>query len=210
MKINIVFLQTEKEFTTEEKRKIKLFIETAVRKSEKLLDLKNKIINFTVYPRKGKYSTGITNRLDWIHSDIIKKFTEYDIESFIYHEMHHIAREIFAYSTSKPLLDILFAEGLATSFEIEQFPKKIPSHAKYTGDLVKKWLPEFKKQGLNSSNFDYYEWFWGGGGEKPKSLGYKIGTYLIDQIKKNHPNLTAAKLAKVKTKELLRLSKVKI
>lgn len=206
MKTNIIFLQTENIFSVSDKKQIKSFINIAARNSVRLLGLKNKLINFTVYPTKGKYSTGITNRPDWIHCDIIKNFTEYDIESFIYHEMHHVARKIFAYSPSRSLLEILFAEGLATTFEIEQFPKKIPSYAKYTKGLVKKWLPKFIKQGLYSSNFDYYEWFWGKSGTKPKSLGYRIGTYFVDQIKKNNPNLTAAKLATTDTKKLLKLS----
>lgn len=97
-------------------------------------------------------------------------------------------------------MEALFSEGLATYFEIEQIPNRTPKYSKYTNSFIKKWLPEVRKQNL-FSKFSYEEWFLGRG--KLEQLGFKIGTYLVHQIKKNHPELKTKDLTNKSPRVLL-------
>lgn len=123
--------------------------------------------------------------------------------------MYHIAGGYYFFQKKKPsLLEALFSEGLAVVFEMEQIPKRIPVYTKYNTDFIEKWLPEVKKEKFNKS-YSHDEWFWGKKG-KPYHLGYKLGTYLVNQIKKRNPKLTADKLAAKSTKTLLKLSGIEL
>lgn len=209
---NVLFLKSKKDFSEKEKRQIKKTIKNTTNHAAKILNLKStSSINFTVYSFDKKHVGGFTQAEDWIHITIpSKKFPDNELKGTIYHEMHHIARGYTGYSKRKvSLLETLFSEGLATVFEKEQVLKRVPKYSKYTNDFIKKWLPKIRKENLNSTNFSHDEWFFGKKG-KPFQFGYKIGTYLIKQIKKNHPELTAGKLVKTNVKLLLKLSKVKL
>jgi len=211
MRFNIVFIKSEDRFNKRERQKIENTIKSVVKHAAKLLKFKqNRIINFTVYRLDGKFTFGCTYSKDWIHLNVIKKFEEEDLSSAIYHEMHHIARGYYFFSKKRiSFLETLFSEGLAVIFETEQLPKRIPVYAEYSDDFIKKWLPQVRKEGLWRTDFSHDEWFWGKRG-KPYHLGYKLGTYLVNQIKKHNPKLTADKLTKKNVKTLLRLSKVKL
>lgn len=213
MIFNIVFIKSKKGFNKKEGETIKNIIKSTTKHAAKLLNLENnRIINFTVYPFDGKFSYGSVQSKEWIELFVVKnkKINEDDLKSAVYHEMHHIARG-YTFLTKRKisLLDTLFSEGLAVVFEMEQVPKRVPIYAKYSNIFIKKWLPQIKKENLWGADFSYDEWFWGKKG-KPCQLGYKIGTYLVNQIKKNCPKLTADKLVKKGAKELLKLSKVKL
>lgn len=210
--LNIVFLKSKKDFTRKEKQRIKSIIRNTASRAAKILNLDRKsIINYTVYLFDRKYVGAFTQAEDWIILSIPRrKFNPEELRGIIYHEMHHIKREFCGYTKKKiTLLEALFSEGLATVFEMEQVPKRVPKHAKYTKSLIKRWLPKLRKENLLSSSFSYDEWFLGAR-NKPKQLGYKIGTYLIHQIQKNHPHLTLENLNKKNTKDLLKLSKVNL
>ncbi len=212
MKLNIIFLESKQIFNQKEKQQIKNIIRNTVNYAVGILNLKNiRIINFTLYRVGKSFTWGIAESKDLINLYIPKKkINENDIKSAIYHELHHIARDFTFFTKRKvSFLDTLFSEGLAVVFEIEQVPKRIPSYSKYTKNLIQKWIPELKKEKLMGSEFSHDEWFWGRKG-KPYRLGYKIGTYFVNQIKKNYPNLTATKLVRRKVKDLLRLSMVKL
>ena len=70
---------------------------------------------------------------------------------------------------------------------------------------MSKWLPELKKE-FYSTKYDYEAWFHGNG--KPKQLGYKVGKYLSDEIRKHNPKLTHKDLVRMNAKELLKLSRI--
>lgn len=208
MNFNVVFIKSKNGFTKKQKGKIKKIINNTARQAVEVLKLdKNITINFTLHPFYGKFTWGLTYSTDWIHLNVAKKFTENDLRGAIFHEMHHMTRGYIILTKRKfSLLETLFSEGLAVVFEIEKNPKRIPIYAKYTNNFIKKWFPEVKKN-LWNTNFSHDEWFFGKKG-KPYQLDYKIGIYLVNQIKKNHPELTADKLTKKNAKELLKLSKI--
>ena len=207
MKINIFFLESDVDFSREYKKKLGKIIRETAKQAAEILDLKSSIINFTVY-RFGKKSVfGYTQAKEWISITIPEKLDKEELRGIIYHEMNHIKRGYCGYTEKNiSFLDTLFAEGLATVFEMEQIPERIPESAKYDKDFIKKWLPILKKKDLVFSRFSYGDWFLDQG-EKPKLLGYKIGTYLIRSIQKNHSNLTIATLTKKKTSQLWKLAK---
>lgn len=207
MKINIFFLESDKKFTKKYKLKLERVIRNTAENNIKLLDLSGKFINFTIYPCKN-FSDGWTMTKDWIRICIPRKVSEKYLIGLVSHEMHHLKTGHYFYSKKKIFLDTLFSEGLAVVFQVEQ-SKEVLRYYKYDKNLLKKWLPVLKKQNLLSKDYDYYEWFWGQG-KKPRFLGYKLSKYLIDQIRKNYPNLTILNLTKKKPMELLRLSKIKI
>lgn len=204
MEINILFLKTDSGFDRIYEKKLEKIIRNTAEEAVKIFSLKGNNLNFTVYPYKVRVADGFTQTLDWIRLSVPEKADENELKGVIYHEMCHIATDYSYYSGRKTFLETLFAEGLAVIFETEQ-TKKIPSYARYNKDLLKKWLPELKKQNLSNFDFNYWEWFHGQG-EKPKFLGYKLGRYLVGQIQKNFPDLTVSDLARREAKELFKLS----
>lgn len=210
MKINIVFIKSRDGFGKKEQERIRKIIKNTANHAAKVLNLKkNYIINFTIYLFKSRFTSGVTNSNDWIHLNVSKRFKENNLKGIVYHEMHHLGRDYTILGKKKfSLLDTLFTEGLAVVFEMEQVPNYMPWYSKYTSSSIKKWLPQVKEEKWDV-DFSYDEWFFGAKG-KPLRLGYKIGTYLVQQIKKHHPTLTAEKLIKRNVRELQRLSKVKL
>ena len=194
-------------FSLSEKKHLNLFILKIAHKVSKLLKIKNKSIYFTVYRfNKYKINGGFKKAKDWIEITIPPGKMDYkDLEGILYHEMHHIAR---GYSGMMErgelsLLDTVFSEGLATAFEVEQVPHRLPKYARHTPSLIKKWLPRMAQK-FSSTKFNYREWFHGQG--KPKQLGYKIGKYLVDEIIKRNPSQTPSTLARIDSKKLLKMS----
>lgn len=210
MEINIVFIKSKKGFNRKEGQKIENIVRKTAKQAAKILNLaKNYLINFIVYPFDKNYVGGLTQAEDFIQISIPrkKKLNEEELKSTIYHEMHHIKRGFFGYTKKKiSLLEALFSEGLATVFALKQAPKYTPKWSRYTKSFIKKWFYQVKKEKFNT-NYSHDEWFFGARG-KPFQLGYKIGTYLVNRIKKNHPELTTTKLVKKKAKILLKLSKI--
>lgn len=127
----------------------------------------------------------------------------------LYHEIHHIARGYCAMleKGKHVLLNTVFSEGLATAFEVEQVPSRLPKYAKHNPLLIKTWLPRIAKE-FSSKDYSYTEWFHGY--KKPDKLGYKIGKYLVDEIIKRNPSKTPTTLARVAAKKLLKMSGYKI
>lgn len=210
MKPNIIFIESQKEFSNSEKSTIISIVERVFGVSKKELGIEC-VVNFTFY-RFGKHSSGFTKAKDWIEVMLPKGQVDFiDLETMLYHELHHIARGYCGLLEDGKhyLLNSLFSEGLATAFEVEHAlsGRKI-THDKYSLALVDKWLPEMKKEFYDTRNYNYSGWFHGEG--KPKQLGYKIGKYLVDEVRKNNPQMTHKDLVLINPKELLKLSKVKI
>jgi len=208
MKINIFFLESDVKFTKKYKTRLKEIIRDSARWAARILGIQRNIINFTVYPCKPSSTKGCSQAKEWIVLNISKKYPKIRLKGLVCHEMHHIKTDFCNYSKRRTLLDALLLEGLAVVFQAEQL-KRTPRYARYNSKLLRKWLPVLKKQNLLSKDYNYYEWFWGQG-KKPKFLGYKLAKYLMDQIQKNHPDLTVMDLTKKSPKELLKLSGIKI
>jgi len=209
--LNILFLKSKNDFAPEEKREIENSIREVADRTINLLKIKG-IINITVYPFVwyilGKpWVGGVTKSKEWFELTVPPKiYLPDDLEGIVYHELHHIAREYSCYTGiggHRSLLNSIFSEGLATAFEMEQVPQRMPVCADYDILELKKWFPELKEEMWNS-NYNHEAWFLGKG--KPWWLGYKIGKYLVDQISINHSSLSLISLVRANVKELLELS----
>lgn len=207
MLLNLIFIQSNKEFSDSDQKKITALAKAVFKDTHKKLGIPG-VVNITFY-RTGKGNGGYTQAKDWIQVTVPKgKIDFVDLESMLYHELHHIVRGYNGYKTDLTLLDTIFAEGLAADFELDNSqPERKKTHYKYTKALVKKWLPEAKKE-FSSNEYNYWSWFHGKG--KPKQLGYKLGKYLVDEVCKNHPQLTQKDIAKLDTKKLLQMSGMKV
>jgi uncharacterized protein YjaZ len=210
MEVKLFFIESHNEFSTAEKKKITNLTQKVFKDTAQLLKITNDV-NITFY-RWGKKNGGFTQAKDWIKVTIPKDLIDYrDLEAMLYHELHHTVRGYAGYMEvgRHYLLNSLFSEGLATAFELEkQQHGRKATHGTYTMKLVEEWLPQTKKELLSTTHYDYPGWFHGNG--RPKQLGYKLGKYLYDEVKKHHPKLTHKNLVKKDARELLRLSKVKI
>ena len=205
MKIRVIFIGES--FSSGDKQRLKSLIVRVAGKAAKVLKIKNKSLYFTVYRfSKWKTNGGYTRAKDWVEITIpLGKIDYKDLEGMIYHEAHHIARGYYGMleKGEHVLLNTIFSEGLATAFEIEQVPGRLPRYAHHIPSLIKKWLPRMARE-FSSTKFNYSAWFHGQG--KPNYLGYKIGKYLVDEIIRRNPSKTAANLARVNAKKLLKMS----
>ena len=205
MKVRVIFIGDS--FSLGDKQHLKSLILRVTGKAAKILKIKNRSLYFTVYRfKKWKTNSGFTKAKDWIEVTIPPGKIDYkDLEGMIYHEVHHIARGYCGMLEKGKhiLLNNVFSEGLATAFEIEQVPHRLPRYARHIPSLIKKWLPRMAKE-FSSTKFNYSAWFHGQG--KPDHLGYKIGKYLVDEIIRRDPSKTAANLVRVNAKKLLKMS----
>lgn len=209
--LNILFLKSKNDFAPKEKLQIKNSIREIADRVINLLEIKG-IINITVYPFvwyiHGKpWVGGIEKSEEWVELTIPPKiYLHDDLEGILCHELHHLARRYCTYTEiggHKSLLNAIFSEGLATVFEMEQVPQRMPVCAGYDILELKKWFPELRKE-MWSNNYNGEAWFLGKG--KPWWLGYKIGEYLVDQISINHPGINLNSLTRTNVKDLLELS----
>lgn len=209
--MNIVFLPSRDDFTSEEKKYLRKIIRRAVQRASSILNM-NWLINVTVYPFNqyvnGKpWVIGSAQSKEWFQLTVPPKtYKRNDLLGTIYHEMHHMARGycILHNETERQgfLLNSIFSEGLATTFEIEQTVGYIPEYACYDLRVLSEWFPKLKEE-MWRIDYDHEAWFFGDGW-----MGYKLGKCFVDQIIKNNPTYDSVKLLNTSAEELLKLSRV--
>jgi uncharacterized protein YjaZ len=208
MKTRTIYIESGRAFSKQEKLQIEKSVGVVYRGIGKTFGW-HKPVNFTFY-RFGKKLKGFAQAKDWITITLPSGRIDFDrLESVLYHELHHLVRGYTGYLEKGKhfLLNSFFSEGLAMAFEIDEKANmdRIRS-CKYSKILLRKWMPKAKKE-LRIPKYDYDAWFQGKG--KPNRLGYRLGKYLVDEIKKHHPHYTHKDLVRKDASELLRLSKVK-
>lgn len=219
MKINIIFLESEKELSDYQKKNLKNTIGLHLRKAAKLFDLKliNVIIYFNkdwVIPETGESANASGVDLIQITIDSTRNNNEIDnitrkiIPLTVYHEFNHLARLKFIGHINKTLLDSIISEGLANVFAEEMWSEFKAPWSEYTCKEIKSFVGSFKKE-KNNKKYSHDEWFFGSG-KKPRWIGYKLGSYIIQSAKKANPGLSARDMTKLGTGEIIKLSELKI
>ncbi len=130
------------------------------------------------------------------------------LKATVFHECNHILRwQSVGYGSS--LLEATISEGVATSYEKSVCSQYEIKHADYSNisELLKYYLERNKEE---DENYDHAGWFFGKGNKYPKWLGYRVGSYVVDQAMKNNPNMSYAELTKVSAEEIIALSNVQI
>ena len=217
MRLKIVFLQSRKSLPSQYENLLRDVIRKHARRAGKLLgvDLLNITFRWDHYviPETGNW--GAAYGQDWVHMEIdptrrkdeVRRIITKITPSTIYHEMNHIARNI-CFDSEKALLDAIVSEGLATVFAEEQWLAFKAPWSQYNEKELKPFLKVLRRE-KNNKRFSRDEWFFGRG-NKPKWLGYKLGSYVIESAKNRNDGLTAMEMTTKKTGEIVRLSKLAI
>ena len=217
MRLKIVFLQSKKSLPSQYENLLRDVIRKHARRAGKLLGVDLLNITFRwdhdVIPETGE--AGFARGQDWVHmaidparrKDEVRRIITTITPSTIYHEMNHIARNL-CFGSEKVLLDAIVSEGLATVFAEEQWLAFKAPWGQYNEKELKPFLKVLRREKENKK-FSRDEWFFGRG-NKPKWLGYKLGSYLIERAKDRNEGLTALGMTTKKTEEIVRLSKLEI
>ena len=218
--ININYVKTDPDISASQKKTLNKVIRKHASIAGKILKIP--FVTITIYP-KGDWTipetseNGYTPSGDWIqlYIDIenkknnLKHIIDRYIPATIYHEMNHAARWKSS-GFGNNLLEVIVSEGLASAFEKDQWKLFV---APWT-QLDKKEISDFlkiinKRNRKKDSIYDHNEWFFGKG-RLPRWIGYKIGTYIVESARKNFPNVSWDKLTRMRAKEVIDKSGIKI
>ena len=153
-----------------------------------------------VIPELGA-TAAVAGSPDWVrwtvdpdHPGGVVKIAESHLRGALFHEFHHLVRSsTISYHT---LMDHVISEGLATAFERDFAGASYP-WGDYPSD-VSKWVDELLALPPTAKSS---EWMF----RHPDGrrwIGYKAGTYLVDQAMKRL-NRTSAELVATPTEEIL-------
>jgi hypothetical protein len=130
------------------------------------------------------------------------------LKGVVYHEANHIARwQGPGYGTS--LMEATISEGLATAYEkMIVAPYPLP-HSDYSN--INEMLAVYRTRNkAEDSNYNHSVWFFGVTPGFEKWLGYKVGTYLVEEALKKNPKISISELTRTKTEDILKLSGVEL
>ena len=218
MKIYITHIISNNAIVKSDIESVDKIINKHAKKASSLLPFKIKHFTFTIYAWEKEGISAFTQAIDWVDIKInFQELFEKGIPNknlldqliyIVYHEMHHACRRyagILPKGKDHILIDSVLSEGLADHFAIEQYPTKYLIETK-SFDLseIGKWIHEFGKVMWDKESEDD-SWLYGGR-EKPTLLGYKIGRYVVHEIKQRNPKLNSVNLIHVDSKKIVKLS----
>ncbi len=135
--------------------------------------------------------------VDTTRPEGVRAIANAQLRSTLFHDLHHVVRG--ATQPIGTLMDYVITEGLATAFERDFAGEQRP-WADYPPDVAA-WVGEL--QAL-PADVEREPWLF----RHPDGrrwIGYKAGTYIVDQAMKN-TGKTSAQLVAVSTQEVLALS----
>jgi uncharacterized protein YjaZ len=194
---------------------VKGIISKYAKKVETLLPFKINNFTFTVYAWEKDWISSFTQAIDWVQINInYKQLNKKMIDKLIYiiyHEMHHACRGYAGYLPKNKehiLINSIISEGLADHFALEQHVSEdVLENTSYDLSEINQWIKKLGKVLWNKESADD-SWIFGAKG-KPKLLGYKIGRYIIQEVKERNPKLNSVNLVNVTPEKLLKLSGIK-
>ncbi|MBI4093503.1 hypothetical protein HY417_00935 [Candidatus Kaiserbacteria bacterium] len=219
MKIDILFLRSAIDFTPREKSEIRNALVLHITKAARALRYNPRILTITIHPnwyrtdRQGM--PAYTQLEDWIwialnykqfrskkhHARLIER-----LKYLAYHETHHAARGYAGFMAGNRhhiLLNSVVSEGLADTFALERYPSKhVRSYVTYHKKEARGWFKEIRE--MHQTEYTS-SWLFGGHG-KPKSVAYKVGRYILAELKRKHPKLNATKLVRTDYRRILKLA----
>ncbi len=138
----------------------------------------------------------------------IKDLLGSPLKAVVVHEANHVARwQGPGYGFS--LLEATVSEGLATVYEkMNSKGHEIP-HADYSN--LEEFLGKYRTRDKNDdATYNHNSWFFGFDPKYPKFLGYKVGTYIIDEALKNNPKISIQQMTTMKAEEIIKLSGIEL
>jgi uncharacterized protein YjaZ len=218
--IFVNYVKTVPDISSEEKDLLDNTIKKHALAAGSLLDIP--YVTITVYPKSSWVipetgEGGYTPSADWIQIYIDLKSEKYNLKDIIekhipgtiYHEMNHVARwKSVGYGTN--FLEAIVSEGLASVFEKEHWKTFIAPWTQIDEKEIEAFLKIFRKRDKNKdNNYNHAEWFYGKG-ELPRWIGYKVGTHIIEKIRRNFPAISWKKLVCMKADEIVKMSGIKL
>lgn len=212
--MQIHFLPTERyQFSEQEQTKIKNIIGHSYDKAKQLLPMLSEQLNITVQPStKVIPETGegaVANHQDWINVHLnpdFKKGLDWIIDNHLHgtvlHESHHCTRYKNPGSEESLLGNAIF-EGLATVFE-RDYAQHLPLWGDYSEVPIKEWTEELLAH-KNEAAFHYPHWFFNSNDGR-RWIGYRVGTYIVDQALKNYPEETPATLVHTSVDDIMEMA----
>lgn len=219
MKINIFLFEVKNDISEKNKKLLKKVVLKHAKVATKKLGID--LINIVIYPNRDLAilkigSGGFAPNSEWIRIAIDPLREEEDVEYIIkniiplsvYHEMNHVAR------WNKPgygstLLEAIISEGLAIVFAEERWDLFRAPWGKYKQNEIRKYLEFLNKRSKSQdNNYNHAEWFFGKG--RPNWLGYKLGAFIIREVKKKNPSINSLSLIHMDSKKIIKLSGLNI
>ena len=160
------------------------------------------VVDENVIPSTGELGIAMdTNRIRWIVSPNVKSVKTVinnHLRSTLLHEMHHLARGWTRMSVDYPIriIDAAVAEGLASVFQRDFGNNTIPWGKPH--ENIDDWVKEILA--LKNAK-DYEQWMFQHNDGR-RFIGYRVGTYLVDQAVKNSGK-SAAELVLTPTDTIL-------
>lgn len=124
----------------------------------------------------------------------------------IAHELNHVAR-FQANKVGHTLLNGIITEGLATYYEEHWENEYLPTpwgNALTQDQIAAKW--QEAKSELDKQDFDYGAWFFGKNGKHPVWTGYSLGTAIVNEYFRTHPDEKMVTLVRKPAKDILKAS----
>lgn len=117
--------------------------------------------------------------------------------------MNHIARwQGPGYGAN--FIDTVISEGLAIIFAQENWKGFKAPWGEYNKNEVNQFVKYIKANINTKDKYDHQKWFFGKG--EMKWLGYRIGSYIIQKLRDNNPEISLSKLTKMKSLDTFKLS----
>ncbi|HVX57985.1 MAG TPA: DUF2268 domain-containing putative Zn-dependent protease [Candidatus Saccharimonadales bacterium] len=211
MKILLADSPFWKELGEDFQKKYKRAAESAYEEVTKLLPFGSGYVTFVVQPREygliaETHDIGRTHNSDLIELAFDPKFARKNpqqildqVRPTVFHEMNHAARfNLNIWHTS--FLDHCVLEGLAAVFA-RDYADYDALWGRYDEGEARKWLAEIRKK-EKTLDYDAYMFKHPDG---RRWIGYKVGTYLIDQAVKNSGK-SVVELSKLESADILTLA----
>ena len=122
-----------------------------------------------------------------------------------FHESYHLIQKFTGDTAPKDLSAINNAifEGAATVFEREKASTNPPWGIYEGRETMMGWVKEIKSL-PNKYNWGKYKFYDEAGGRR--WVMYKVGTFIADEVLRQHPDITIENLATMKPRKILKLS----
>ena len=220
MKVDINYIKTEPDISREGKVLLEKTVEKHAQLAGKILNVPH--ITITVYPKSSwtipeTGESGYTFSEDWIRISVdpksqkfsLKEIIEKHIPATIYHEINHAARWRSVYYGTN-LFEAIISEGLACVFGKEQWLAFTAPWTTYSDKEIANLLDMIQKRDKSLDGiYNHAEWFHGKG-KLPRWIGYKLGAYIIEVVRKNFPKIGWEELTEMKAKDIIKTSGIKI
>lgn len=212
--MHIHFLSTENyQFSKQEQKKIKNIIEHGYAEAKQLLPMLSEQLNITVQPSTKVIpetgEVGIAYHQDWINVHLNPDFEkgldwiiDNHLRGTIFHESHHCTRYKKT-GNEESLLGCAIFEGLATVFE-RDYARHSPLWGDYSKVPIKEWAEELLTH-KNETGFNYPRWFFDSNDGR-RWIGYRVGTYIVDQAIENYPEETPATLVHTSANNIMKMA----